>query len=203
MNVYLIAGQDEQDAIAAAFSDKGYEIRLFPDVEAFLAAREREEAPGCILVDLQPADVAVMRRLRAVEQPLPIIVMSSRANVTLAVQAMKEGAADFLQKPLDPEKLDAAVRAALEASCARLECARRKDELITRFKSLSARERDVVHAVLDGNANREVASQLGIKPRTVEIHRSNAMNKLGARTLPDLVRIWLDVDATVAQLNAE
>ncbi len=201
MIVYLIAGQGERDAIATLLSDQVSEIRPYADVSAFLA-EALLEPPGCILVDMQPSDVAVMRELRTI-RTLPIIVLSSRANVALAVRAMKEGAADFLQKPIDPEKLRAAVRAALDESRALLERARRKQELLERFESLSMRERDVVDAVLHGCANREVASQLGIKPRTVEIHRSNAMNKLGARTLPDLVRILLDVDASVAQLNAE
>ncbi len=202
MIVYLIAGQGERDAIATLLSDQAYEIKSYPDVAAFLAEAELEPV-GCILADLQLTDVSLMRRLRSIRRPLPIILLSSRANVTLAVRAMKEGAADFLQKPIDPHALRASVRSALEDSRTRLERARRKQELLARFKSLSARERDVVDAVLHGCANREVALQLGIKARTVEIHRSNAMTKLGARTLPDLVRIWLDVDATVAQLNAE
>ncbi|WP_363349703.1 LuxR C-terminal-related transcriptional regulator [Methylocystis echinoides] len=202
MIVYLIAGQGERDAIATLLSDQAYEIRRFQDVATFLAEAELQ-LPGCVLVDLQPADVAMMRRLRAICRPLPIIVLSSRANVALAVSAMKEGAADFLQKPFDPERLRASVGAALADSRARVERGRKKQELLARFKSLSARERDVVDAVLHGCANREVASLLGIKLRTVEIHRSNAMSKLGARSLPDLVRIWLDVDASVARLNAE
>jgi two-component system response regulator FixJ len=202
MIVYLIAGQGERDAIATLLSDQAYEIKWFPDVAAFLDERFFDTG-GAILVDLQPTDASIMRQLRPIRDVLPIIVLSSRPNVPLAVAAMKEGAADFLQKPLDAEKLGAAVRAALEAGRARAERARKKQELLARYRSLSPRERDVVDAVLDGRANREVAAQLGIKLRTVEIHRSNAMSKLGARTLPDLVRIWLDVDATVARMSAE
>ncbi|MEK8094042.1 LuxR C-terminal-related transcriptional regulator [Methylocystis sp. IM3] len=202
MIVYLIAGQGERDAIATLLSGHTYEIRPYPDVAAFLAEADLEP-PGCVLIDVQPSDPTAMRELRAIRRSLPIIALSSRANVALAVRAMKEGAADFLQKPIEPEKLDAAVRAALDESRAWFERGRKKRELLARFESLSTRERDVVDAVMHGCANREVASQLGIKPRTVEIHRSNAMSKLGARTLPDLVRIWLDVGSSLAQLNAE
>lgn len=200
--VYLIAGQGERDAIAQPLAAAACQVKSFQDVEAFFAEPELDPA-GCIVVDLQPTDVGVTRRLRAIREPLPIIVLSTRANVALAVQAMKEGAADVLQKPVDPEKLCITMRAALEASRAQSELARKTEELVSRFRTLSARERDVVDAVLGGCGNREVATHLGIKPRTVEIHRSNAMSKLGARNLADLVRIWLDVDANTARLSAE
>ncbi|MGJ0506656.1 MAG: response regulator transcription factor [Methylocystis sp.] len=200
--VYLIAGQGERDAIAAPLSVVDYKIEHFQDVQSFLA-RPALDPAACLLVDLESVDDGVMARLRALREPLPIILLSSHANVPLAVKAMKEGAADVLQKPAPPERLLGAVSAALEESRARVERAQRQKDVLARFRSLSARERDVVDAVLDGHGNREVASQLGIKLRTVEIHRSHAMTKLGARTLADLVRIRLDVDGATARLSAE
>ncbi|MEK8124503.1 response regulator [Methylocystis sp. IM4] len=125
MIVYLIAGQGERDAIATLLSGHTYEIRPYPDVAAFLAEADLEP-PGCVLIDVQPSDPTAMRELRAIRRSLPIIALSSRANVALAVRAMKEGAADFLQKPIEPEKLDAAVRAALDESRAWFERGRKK-----------------------------------------------------------------------------
>lgn len=200
--VYLIAGQGEREDITASLSASGFNVEEFDSVEAFCAGAEIDPC-GCILLDLQPADEGVMRRLRSMCDPVPIIVLSSRANVPLAVRSMKDGAANFLQKPIEPAKLRAAVSGAVAESRLRVRNARRRRENLSRFRSLSARERDVLDAILDGRGNREVASQLGIKPRTVEIHRANVMSKLGARTLPEVVRIWLDVDANVTRLSAE
>jgi two-component system, LuxR family, response regulator FixJ len=200
--VYLIAGQGERDAISSSLSSLPCKIECFPNVAAFAAAPDIDRR-GCLLIVAQPDEVDPMSRLRAVPEPLPTVVLSACCNVAAAVRAMKEGAADVVQEPVDPERLRAAVAAALAESRARVERAERMADLCARFRSLSARERDVVGAVLDGRGNREVAAQLGIKPRTVEVHRANAMNKLGARTLADLVRIWLDVDETAARLTAD
>lgn len=200
--VYLIAGQGERDAISSSLSSLPCKVECFPNVAALPAESDIDET-GCVLIESQPEELDPMARLRAVAKPLPTIVLSDCANVPLAVRAMKGGAADVVQKPIDPERLRAAVAAALAESRARVERAQRLTDLCARFRSLSARERDVVDAVLDGRGNREVAAQLGIKPRTVEIHRAKAMSKLGARTLADLVRIWLDVDENTARLSAE
>lgn len=196
--LYLVAeDQREQQALVAALTGEGVQIAVFQKVSDFLS-HEGFDDVGCVVIYL-PAPPTVLKsvlRLRAaMPKHLPVIVVAAKADVTLAVQAMKGGAADLLEKPVESPRLVASVLAALKVSRARAARARRKRELIARYQTLSARERDVVDAVLGGSGNREVASQLGIKPRTVETHRSNAMNKLGARSLPDLVRIWLDLDA--------
>jgi two-component system response regulator FixJ len=196
--VYLVA-QDkrEQEALAVPLAGGGLHAVVFTSISDFVGHDAFDDV-GCVVIDL-PAPPTLLKsilRLRAaMPERLPVIVIAEKADVTLAVQAMKEGAADLLEKPVEGPRLVASVLAALKVSRARAARARRKRELIARYRTLSARERDVVDAVLGGRGNREVASQLGIKPRTVETHRSNAMNKLGARTLPDLVRIWLDLDA--------
>ncbi|QGM98188.1 response regulator transcription factor [Methylocystis parvus] len=185
----------ERNELAKLLSREGVVVDVFSEISAFL--QNRREAADCLVLDLDnPCDVTrSLFQLRDgdVEAP-PVVVLSPRAAVSLAVHAMKAGAADFLEKPIDASRLLGAVRAAIEASRPRSERARRKRDLIARYHTLSARERDVVGAVLGGRGNREVASQLGIKLRTVETHRSNAMNKLGARTLPDLVKIWHDIE---------
>lgn len=192
--VYLVAADHgARKSIAAILSCADFSVEAFSGPQDF-GALETFETDACVVVDLPDQPSGCLSRLRAIQADLPIIAISPRANVSAAVVAMKEGAADFLPKPVDERALVLSVRAALEARRQSLEAARRIRELIARYRSLSARERDVVHAVLGGSGNREVASQLGIRPRTVEAHRSNAMAKLGARSLPDLVRLWLDVE---------
>lgn len=191
--IYVVAQeQDERAAIAALVCQECRSVKVFKDVSAFLAHKDPSE-PGCVILELKEPASASIRRLREFLEPLPIIVVSPSAVVARAVQAMKQGAADFLAKPLEKERLVSAVQRGLDISWARMEQTRRKNELLARYQTLSAREKDVVGAILDGRPNREVALHLGIRPRTVEIHRSNAMAKLGARTLPELVRIWFDL----------
>lgn len=192
--VYVVAEEPgERQEIAALLAAENNPVAEFRDISAFLAQADYDSA-GCVVADLHPAAGKVMSQLRAAQESLPIVVVSECVNVALAVQAMKEGAADFIEKPIVGERLLASVGAALELSRTLVERARRKRELMARYRTLSVRERDVIDAVLEGRANREVAAQLGISSRTVETHRSNAMTKMGARTLPDLVRIWLDLD---------
>jgi two-component system, LuxR family, response regulator FixJ len=193
--IYIIAEiQRERDAIAALVSQECRSLVAFRDVSAFVADKDPSE-PGCVILDLPRANAGALPQLREMLEPLPIIVISSHADVARAVQAMKQGAADFLERPIDQERLISSVRAGIDCSRARMARAHRKRELIARYDTLSLREKDVVGAILAGRPNREVASTLGIRPRTVETHRANAMVKLGARHLPDLVRIWLDLEA--------
>lgn len=191
----IVEDAREREALGKLLAKEDFCVEVYSDISAFQGGRGGEAA--CLVLGVSDPKVVIdsIARLRAASPRPSIVVLSPRAAVPLAVQAMKEGAADFLEKPVDSGLLIRAVRAALEAGGARSERTKHKRELIERFRTLSARERDVVDAVLGGSANHEVASRLGIKPRTVETHRSNAMNKLGARTLPDLVRIWLDLDA--------
>jgi two-component system response regulator FixJ len=199
--VYVIAEEPAaRSALVSLLSREGHETACFRSISAFLSELPGDPS-GCVIVDLQPpcATVGAMPQLQAMCEPMPTIVLSPAADVAFAVRAMKEGAIDFLEKPVDAARLSASVSFALAKSAARLERARRKQELRARFERLSNRERDVVDAVLDGCGNREVASQLGISARTVETHRSNAMIKLGARTLADLVRIWLDLEVAAVR----
>ncbi|WP_424361607.1 response regulator transcription factor [Methylocystis parvus] len=196
--LYLVA-QDkrQQEALAEPLAGESLQTVVFSCVSDFVSHEGFDEV-GCVVIDLPgpPTFLKSILRLRAaLPEHLPVIVITEKADVTLAVQAMKQGAFDLLEQPVEGARLVASVLSAMKVSRARAARVRRKRELIARYQTLSPREKDVVDAVLGGRGNREVASKLGIKPRTVETHRSNAMNKLGARTLPDLVRIWLDLDA--------
>jgi two-component system, LuxR family, response regulator FixJ len=192
-DISVIASESgEREAIASLLSRVGCPVAGFPDLASFLA-RSDSSRLGCLVLDLPDDAIASIPQLRETAELLPTIVLSPCADVGSAVQVMKEGAADFLSKPIDEARLVSAVRDALGTSLERMERARRKRELLERYESLTAREKEVIVAIQGGSANREIARQLGISARTVEIHRAKAMAKLGARTLPDLVRFCLDL----------
>lgn len=157
--------------------------------------RHYEDQPfGCILLDINMPGLnglEVQQRLNGLESTMPLIVLTGYAEVGQAVQAMKAGARDFIEKPVDPALLVAALDAAW---CARVapsaqdETARRAREAVDR---LSTREREVLAGLLQGHPNKVIAFHLGLSPRTVEIHRANMMHRLGVRSLSDAVRLGL------------
>jgi len=133
----------------------------------------------------------LLRRLKETGITLPVIVMTGHADVALAVEAMKLGALDFIEKPFSDEVLIGAIRLAL---------ARRNslaggdvDQIRSRMASLTERERDVLKGLLAGHPNKTIAYDLGLSPRTVEVHRAKVMTKMGASSLSDLVRMALSV----------
>ena len=131
----------------------------------------------------------LQREIRQRRLPLPVIVMTGHGDVALAVEAMKAGAVDFLEKPFDDERLLSAVRAAVSRHS---EASARDDEVAAikaRLATLSQREREVLEALTTGQANKTIAYHLGISARTVEVHRANLMTKMAATSLSELVRM--------------
>lgn len=190
-SIIHLVGNDHYSS--AMLESEGFDVRKFGDFSDFLREADPDKC-GCVIVDLEAPNAAsgtAPPLLLAAEAPLPTIVMSPKADVALAVRAMKEGAFDFLEKPVERSALLAAVNAALATSRTQLARVRCMQELRARFDTLSAREKEVVDDILSGYGNKEIAERLGISARTVETHRANAMTKLGARTLADLVRAWL------------
>ncbi|MFD1332082.1 response regulator FixJ [Methylopila musalis] len=149
---------------------------------------------GCVVTDVRMPGVngiELLRRLKAQGVHLPVIVMTGHADVQLAVEAMKEGAVDFMEKPFDDETMLAAVRGALERQA---DAAGRQDRAVEakgRISALSERERQVLEGLVAGHANKAIAYDLGISPRTVEIYRANVMTKMRAGSLSELVRLAL------------
>lgn len=171
----------------------GYTIRTYESAVDFLRNLGGLE-PGCIVTDIRMPEVnglELVRRLHAEGVTLPVIVLTGHGDVPLAVEAMKAGVKDFLEKPFDDEVLLRAVGAALNVSeeAQREEAERQKFEVM--LASLSPREKDVLHGVVAGKANKVIAFELGISPRTVEVYRANVMTKTGAASLSDLVRMAL------------
>jgi two-component system, LuxR family, response regulator FixJ len=150
----------------------------------------------CVITDVRMPGMTgldLLRRLRELKIDVPVIVITGHGDVPLAVEAMRSGAADFLEKPFDDEILLASVRAALKRQDGEAKRSSERAEIEAKLAALSNRERDVLGGLVAGRANKQIAFDLGISPRTVEIYRANLMNKMRAGSLSDLVRMALIV----------
>jgi two-component system response regulator FixJ len=156
------------------------------------------EARGCIISDVRMPGmdgVQLLKTLKTMGCILPVIVITGHADVTVAVQAMKAGAAEFVQKPYESELILRMVRACLEDNDDAVDANSRRTRVLRRMESLTARERQVLDLIMDGASNKAVASSLSISPRTVEIYRANVMSKMRADSLSELIRMTLSIGA--------
>jgi two-component system, LuxR family, response regulator FixJ len=169
------------------------EVKSYPSARAFLDGLP-DESLGCVITDVRMPDISgidLLRRLKELKIGVPVIVVTGHGDVALAVEAMKIGAADFFEKPFDDDLLLASVRSALREQEGQKKRYAERAEIETRIAALSPRERDVLRGLIEGRANKQIAFDLGISPRTVEIYRANLMNKMQADSLSDLVRMAL------------
>jgi two-component system, LuxR family, response regulator FixJ len=198
----FIVDDDPQisDLLGLAFESEGYRVTSFRDGETFSAAA-RQRAPACVILDVcMPgrSGLEILKDLDAHNFPAPIIVMSGRASIAMAVEAIKSGAFDIIEKPFLPEALVGRVREVVNAWTRRPVQGSATDILPVDFPGrhkLTRREIEVLSDILTGGTNKEVGSHLGISPRTIEAHRSHIMMKLGAKNTADLVRIVLSKPA--------
>jgi two-component system response regulator FixJ len=149
---------------------------------------------GCVITDVRMpglSGIELLKRLREHKIGVPVVVITGHADVPLAVEAMKFGAADFLEKPFDDEVLLASVKSALHQHDGDTKRDTERKSIENRLAMLSNRERDVLNGLVAGQANKQIAFDLGISPRTVEIYRANLMDKMKAASLSDLVRMAL------------
>jgi two-component system response regulator FixJ len=175
----------------------GYRVRNYASALVFLDAVP-EMDHGCIVTDVRMPGmngVDLIRRLKAMNVPDPVIVITGHADVPMAIEAMKQGVADFIEKPFSDSAILDAVRSALERREAREEVRRDREAILSRIAALSQRELEVLDGLFEGHANKVIAYDLGISDRTVEIYRANVMTKMGAKSLSELVRM-----VTVARL---
>jgi two-component system response regulator FixJ len=177
-------------SLAFLLTVSGFTVRLHESATAFLAT-----APGirngCLVTDLRMPDmsgVELLLRLRGLPVPIPAIVITGHGDVPMAVEAMKAGALDFIEKPFEDETLIEAIKRAAE-EIARTAPGKDVASIHARFASLSEREKEVLSRVVAGLANKTIAFELNISPRTVEVHRANVMAKMNAHSLPELVRM--------------
>ena len=180
-------------SVALLLASFGYESETYSSAEAFLEALEGLR-PGCAVVDIRMPGMdglALQEELQRRGATIPVIVVTGHGDVSLAVRAMKAGAVDFIEKPYTHADLSRAVSAAI----ARFEGDRQQHEATLaaegRVTALTPRERDVLRLLVNGRPNKVIAHELGISPRTVEIHRANVMEKLGCRSLAEAVRLAL------------
>lgn len=183
-----------RDAVAMLIETSGLKAACFPGAREFLAA---PFAPGCILSDVRMPEVSGLDLLRSLQgsgDPRPLILMTGHGDVELAVQAIKLGAFDFVEKPFANERLLTSIEDALVASESSLRERLELEDLKARFASLSDRQRDTMQFLVRGLSNKEIGQQLGISPRTVEIHRTWVMTKMSARSIADLVRMGMALE---------
>ena len=185
-----------RQSLAFLLASDGIPVRLHDSALSFLDAMP-DAAGGCIVTDVRMPGMDGMeflRRLNALGFSWPVIVMTGHADVPLAVEAMKEGAVDFVEKPFDDELLLATIRRALANQAETVAASRQFGEVRARLDGLSERESQVLAGLVAGKANKVIASELGISPRTVEIYRANVMTKMQAGSLSELVRMSLQAE---------
>ena len=193
----IVVDDDPVDVrfVMRAFSDAGSAIEITHVADAELASdRLDREAFDYILLDINmpgTSGMDLLKRLKQGGSALQVIVMTGHGDVPLAVEAMRIGAADFIEKPFDDEMFIASVRMAIARQKEADHDQARKSEVQRKIESLSARERQVLEGLVAGNPNKRIAYDLGISPRTVEIYRANLMTKMQAGSLSDLVRMAL------------
>jgi two-component system response regulator FixJ len=192
--IHLIDDDDDvRHALAFLLTASGYAVRAYESGVQFLQALPSLQ-PGCVLTDVRMPGLSGLELQRALNDRqvnTPVIVMTGHGDIGMAVEVMKAGAVDFLEKPVDDEALLTAVRSASERHA---QSASREDEIQaiqTKLSILSPREAEVLNGLIAGHANKLIAYDLGISARTVEVHRSNVMTKMGAASLSVLVRMVL------------
>lgn len=190
--VYLV---DDEAAVRRSvgfmLKTSGFEVESFESGEAFLKAAPHL-APGCVLLDVRLGamdGLAVQQALKDKGVILPVIIITGHGDVGLAVRAMKAGAVDFLEKPFEKTTVIASLEQALRHNDGRAELNRLADQARAQLNGLTPRERDVLNGLVEGQSNKVIAYDLGISPRTVEIHRANLMSKLGVGSLSDALKI--------------
>ncbi|MCA0303730.1 MAG: response regulator transcription factor FixJ [Proteobacteria bacterium] len=187
---------DVRQSLAFLLTSAGLTVRMHDSALAFLDVLP-EIKDGCVVTDVRMPGMdglELQRRLRQLKARLPVIVMTGHGDVPLAVEAMKSGAVDFIEKPFEDETLLSAIRSALARQAQASDRDARATAIQQRIAKLSEREREVLDRLVAGKANKVIAFELGISPRTVEVYRANVMTKMQADSLSELVRMAL-IDA--------
>ncbi len=171
----------------------GLPAKSYPTAAEFLRAYDANQA-GCVLADIRMPGMSGLELQEVLAEkgmPIPVIILTGHADVSAAVRAMKHGAVDFVEKPFEPDALVAAIEQAIGKDRAARATARRDSEVAGRIASLTPREREVMDMVTAGKANKVIAFELSISERTVELHRSRIMKKMGVHSAAELVRLVL------------
>lgn len=185
-----------RESLALLLASAGHHAACFESAASFLDDLD-PASPGCAIIDLRLPGIdglELQERLHERDVLLPVVFLTGHGDVPTAVQALKHGAMDFLQKPFDAERLLALVDRAIERDAERRAEEALRAEAAARIAGLTPREQEVMRLVVDGLASKVIAADLGISERTVELHRSRVMHKTGARSVPALIRMLGHLD---------
>jgi FixJ family two-component response regulator len=194
VNSTVLVIDDDPDlraSVGRLLRSLGLDVRLFSSISDFLKSK-LPEVPTCLVLDVRlpgQSGLDLQRALAAADKELPIIFVTGHADIPMSVQAMKGGAIEFLTKPFRDQDLIDAIQLGLSCDRARRETESALAALKERFGSLSPREREIVIQVARGRLSKQIAGDIGIAEATVKVHRSRAMRKLKARSLPELGRM--------------
>jgi two-component system response regulator FixJ len=180
-----------RDALKTILEDEGYDVASLGSSKEFLDGLAAGDEPACILSDVrmpQMSGIDLLKTLGTRGLKTPIILITGFADVPMAVEAMKNGAVDFIEKPFTDERITSAVASALDRT-GRSEGPEAADQVHHRINSLTKREQEIMTLLVTGHSNKSAARQLNISPRTVEVHRARIMQKMEAKNLAELVRM--------------
>ena len=203
-HVFIVDDDAEiRDSLRLLLRSAGLHSHLYGSAKEFLA--EGLPKTGCVITDVRMPDMSGLELQEEIirrDAQLPVIIITGHADVPLAVKAMKAGAIDFIEKPFDDSQLIGSIRQAFEIGSRTRSRAAEAKRARERLSQLTSRERSVLDILVKGRSNKVAAHELGISPRTIEIHRAHIMDKLYASSLSDLVRIVLMADDGQEQLIA-
>jgi two-component system, LuxR family, response regulator FixJ len=192
--IYVVDDDDGmRRALDTLLSTVGYKTAVYSRPTEFLANFKSDSA-GCLVLDIRMPDMSgleVQQQLNRMGSMMPVIFITGHGDVPLAVQAMKEGAFEFIQKPFRDQDLLDRINHALKQDAENRSTVARRAEVLHRLETLTPRERQVMDMVVDGAANKVIAIDLNLSERTVEIHRAKVMEKMGARSVAHLVKLQL------------
>lgn len=196
-DIIHVVDDDEaaRDSLAFLLQSVGFTVKAHKSATAFLIDLPALPA-GCLITDLRMPELdglQLLRELRRRHVEMPVLIITGHGDIPLAVEAMRAGAADFLEKPFDDQALLASVRTALASQQEQSRQTGQKSEIAARIEQLSARERQVLEGLIAGHPNKVIAYDLGISIRTIEIYRANVMSKMRATSLSDLIRMTMTV----------
>ncbi len=198
--VYILDDDQEvRDALVAVVQTAGHVVVSYSRPSQFLEKLD-QSTPGALILDVRLPEMSgleLQRHLNRIGSILPVILITNHADIPMVVEAMREGAFDFLEKPVKTPDLLDRIDAALKKDAANRESIRRHADIRGRFQTLSAREKEVLQLVVEGRANKVIALDLGLSERTVEVHRGNIMDKMSAQSLAHLVRMHMIIQSGI------